>query len=82
MNDETKYLNAMFQAKVMLYKGLISDKEYQKIEINMAKKYHQNKTSLYRLNDLINNRFRAIYMIPNKEVQNGSWNNRKESNNA
>ena len=62
---------------VSMYKnGLISDKDYQKAESHLAKKYCIKKGSIYRSNDLINKPFRAIYMMQKKEVQNA-----RESNN-
>ncbi len=48
------YLNAMYQAKLMLKKDIITKKEYLKIEGIMAKKYEINPISLYRQNWLIN----------------------------
>jgi len=65
------YLNAMAQAKLMLKNGIITEKEYLKIEQKMAQKYSLNLLSLYRLNDLILFPFRVIYMIPKKEVNHG-----------
>ena len=65
--NEINYLNAITQAKQMLFKGIISWEEYLKIEDRMAKKYNLGKTSLYRTNDLINSSFRAITMIQKEE---------------
>lgn len=65
--NEINYLNAITQAKQMLFKGLISREDYFKIEDQMAKKYNLGKTSLYRANDLINSSFRVITMIQKEE---------------
>ena len=65
--NEINYLNAITQAKQMLFKGLISREDYFKIEDKMAKKYNLGKTSLYRANDLINSSFRVITMIQKEE---------------
>ena len=65
--NEINYLNAITQAKNMLFKGLISREDYFKIEDRMAKKYNLPKTSLYRANDLINSSFRVITMIRKEE---------------
>lgn len=62
------YLNAMHQAELMLKAKIISLKDYGKIEVKMAKKYNLNSLSLFRQNDLIKKKVRAIYMIPKKEV--------------
>lgn len=73
--NEIDYLNAMAQAKAMLKQGLINEKEYLKIEQEMAQKYTLNNLSLYRLNELLIFPFRAMYMIPNsKEVNHGENN--------
>lgn len=72
--NEFGYLNAMAQAKAMLKKGLINEKEYMKIEHRMAQKYSLNDLSLYRLNELLFFPFRAMYMIPKKEAKNGENN--------
>lgn len=60
----------MAQAKAMLRKELINEKEYMKIEQKMAQKYSLNDLSLYRLNELLFFPFRAMYMIPRKEAKN------------
>ena len=65
--NEINYLNAITQAKQMLFKGLISREDYFKIKDKMAKKYNLGKTSLYRANDLINSSFRVITMIQKEE---------------
>ena len=72
MNDnEIKYLNAMAQAKSMIKQGLITEKEFMKIEAKMAEKYSLNELSIYRVNDLIISNFRDIYMLETSEVQAG-----------
>jgi hypothetical protein len=56
----------------MKNKGILNDADFLKAESVLASKYCIKKDSLYRTNDLINNRFRVIYILPNKEVKNGS----------
>ena len=68
--NEIDYLNAIAQAKAMLKRRLINEKEYLKIEQRMAQKYSLNNLSLYRLNELLFFPFRAMYMIPRKETKN------------
>lgn len=69
MNDnEIKYLNAMAQARSMIKQGLITEKEFIKIESKMAEKYSLNELSIYRVNDLILSNFRDIYMLESSEV--------------
>ena len=66
-NNVISYLNAMHQAKLMFLQGIISYKDYMKVEDKMAKKYKLKKLSLYRQNDLIKSEIRAITMIPKQE---------------
>lgn len=66
--SEIKYLNAMAQAKSMIKQGLITEKEFIKIEGKMAEKYSLNELSIYRVNDLILSNFRDIYMLESSEV--------------
>ena len=64
MNENViNFISAVAMAKEMLNKGVISKKEYRKAETVLAKKYHINKSSLYRDNDLINKEVRAMNMI-------------------
>ncbi len=65
--NEINYLNVITQAKSMLSKGLITLDDYLKIEVKIAEKYKQGKTSLYRANDLINSSFRVTNMIQKEE---------------
>lgn len=51
--DKINYLNAITQAKIMLSKGLITIKDFLKIESKIAKKYGLKKTNLCRANELI-----------------------------
>lgn len=69
--NEIDYLNAIIQAKDMLFKKIINWDEYLKIEDRMAKKYNLPKTSIYRANDLINSSFRVITMIQKEEQKDG-----------
>ena len=70
------YFSSLSIFKSMYSLGLINSKEFQKAENYLAKKYCIKNGSIYRSNDLINNDFRAIYMMQKKEVQNA-----RESNN-
>lgn len=69
--NEINYLNAIIQAKNMLFKKIINWDEYLKIEDRMAEKYNLPKTSTYRANDLINSSFRVITMIQKEEQKDG-----------
>lgn len=73
-----QYYKSLIPIREMLKKGLLSDKDFQIAEDFLAKKYCIKKDSLYRANDLINNRFRAIYILPKKEDQNGSETDNKD----
>lgn len=74
MNRELfeSYLTSLLVFKKMMIKGILTRDEYIKTENLLAKKYCINKGNLYRQNDLILSDFRAIYVLDNKEVQNGN----------
>lgn len=74
MNRELfeSYLTSLLVFKNMMIKGILTSDEYIKAENLLAKKYCINKGNLYRQNDLILSDFRAIYVLDNKEVQNGN----------
>lgn len=74
MNRELfeSYLTSLLVFKNMMIKGILTKEEYIKAENLLAKKYCINKGNLYRQNDLILSDFRAIYVLDNKEVQNGN----------
>ena len=72
------YFSSLSIFKSMYSLGLINSKELQKAENYLAKKYCIKNGSIYRSNDLINNDFRAIYMMQNKEVLNARENNNKD----
>lgn len=55
------YLNSLNFFKKMLFCKVIDEKEYEKAEDLLAKKYCINKGNLYSQNELINKSFRAIY---------------------
>ena len=63
------YYSSLSIVKNMYIKGLINVKDYAKAENHLAKKYCIKNGSIYRSNDLINNRFRVINMMQKKEVQ-------------
>ena len=60
--------------KSLYEKGIINDKDFQIAEKHLAKKYCIKNSSIYRSNRLINNRFRGIYIMQKKEVQNAREN--------
>lgn len=74
MNRELfeSYLTSLLVFKNMMIKGILTKEEYIKAENILAKKYCINKGNLYRQNNLILSDFRAIYVLDNKEVQNGN----------
>ena len=43
-----QFLCSISVLKSMLKQGIITQREYQKCEVILAKKYHLNKSSLYR----------------------------------
>ena len=62
---------------VMEKRGILTHAEFLKAEGYLAKKYCIKKDSIYRQNDLINIEKRAIYIVPQEEVQNDTKNNNK-----
>lgn len=74
----TQYQLTMATAKKLHKLNIINDDDFSLIEEETAKKYCIKKDSLYRANDLINNRFRVIYILPKKEDQNGSETDNKD----
>ena len=67
-----QYYSSLVHIIAMKNKGILNDADYLKAESVLASKYCIKKDSLYRSNDLINNRFRVIYILPKKEGQNGT----------
>lgn len=67
-----KYFSSLIHFIALKNKGILNEDDFIKAENFLAKKYCINKDSLYRTNDLINNRFRVIYVLPKKEKQNGT----------
>lgn len=66
------YYTSVSVIKEMRTQGIINENEYYKMEKYLAKKYCIKNGSLYRLNDLIINDFRVIYVDTKKEVQYGT----------
>lgn len=54
--------------------GIITHRDFLKIEEYLAEKYYLKRHNIYRLNDLIKIEKRAIYMIPQKEANNDTKN--------
>lgn len=71
-----QYHNSLGTIIQMHKKALINDKDFKKAESYLVKKYCIKIDSLYRSNYLINNPFRAIYIVQKKEGHNGT----KDSN--
>ncbi len=67
-----KYFSSLTHFITLKNKGILNEVDFIKAENFLANKYCIKKDSLYRANDLINNRFRVIYILPKKEDQNGS----------
>ena len=72
-----QYMNSLAVIKSMHKFGIINDKDFKKAEKILAKKHCIKIGSIYRSNELINNQFRGIYIVPKKEEENA----REEGNN-
>ena len=72
------YYSSLVHLISLKNRGIINEADFQKAESVLASKYCIKKDSLYRANDLINNRFRVIYILPKKEDQNGSETDNKD----
>lgn len=66
------YYSSLVHLIALKNRGIINEADFQKAESVLASKYCIKKDSLYRSNDLINNRFRVIYILPKKEGNNGT----------
>lgn len=66
------YYSSLVHLIAMKNRRILNEADFQKAESVLASKYCIKKDSLYRSNDLINNRFRVIYILPKKEGQNGT----------
>lgn len=66
------YYSSLVHLIALKNRGIINEADFQKAESVLASKYCIKKDSLYRANDLINNRFRVIYILPKKEGNNGT----------
>lgn len=75
MTNLERYLLSMNLLHTLHKQGIISAADFTHAEQLFADKNCIKKGSIYRKNDLINSRFRAIYMLPKKqEVRNGNSN--------
>jgi len=72
------YYSSLVHLIAMKNKGILNEADFLKAESVLASKYCIKKDSLYRSNNLINNRFRVIYILPKKEDQNGSEKDNKD----
>lgn len=70
-----RYYSSLAPIQAMYDLGILNDSDFNKAEDFLAKKYCIKKSSIYRANRLINNPFRAMYVAPKKEVQNGTETN-------
>ena len=68
MDNLEQYLLSLNAIKKMKNSGILNESDYKKSETFLAKKYCIKNGSLFRENDLINSRFRAIYMTDKKGV--------------
>lgn len=71
MNEDRNilsYLNAVNLLKSWLAESLISDIDFIKMEEVAASKFCIKNINIYRLNNLINSPFRAIYVTTKKEA--------------
>lgn len=68
------YYMSIAPVLAMEQRGIITHRDFLKIEEFLAEKYYLKKHNIYRLNDLINIEKRAIYMIPQKEANNDTKN--------
>ena len=68
MTKLESYQMAMHQAKLMVQKGIINEKDFSTIERKMADKYCIKKGSIYRFNCLLLNPLRVIDMYDEREV--------------
>jgi len=65
--DWLHYTNIVLILKQWLKDGLISDKDYSKLEAETAKKFGIKNNGIYRSINLIYSPFRVIYMSDKKE---------------
>jgi hypothetical protein len=72
------YFSSLMHLIAMKNREILNEADFQKAESVLASKYCIKKDSLYRANDLINNRFRVIYILPKKEDHNGSETDNKD----
>ena len=73
-----QYYSSLVHLIAMKNQGILNDADFLKAESVLASKYCIKKDSLYRANDLINNRFRVIYILPKKEGKNGTETNNQD----
>lgn len=66
-NKVSDYMVAVFNAIKMFKKDIISYDELEKSELHFMSKYCIKPNSIYRLNDLINNHYRVMYIAERKE---------------
>ncbi len=62
-----KYIIAVNTIFSMYEKGIITEAELKKSEAYLAKKYCIKPNSIYRINDLINNKIRVINDVDRKD---------------
>lgn len=73
-----QYYSSLVHIIALKNKGILNDADFLKAESVLASKYCIKKDSLYRANDLINTRFRVIYILPKKEVRNATETNNQD----
>lgn len=70
MTNYELFLSSLKIIESIKIQGLINDSDFEKCEHKLREKYGIKKTSLFRSNHLINNPFRAMYIVAKKEDKN------------
>lgn len=67
LDEVNKYIIAVKSMLAMYEKGIINEYELRKSEAILAKKHRIKPNSIFRINDLINNRLRVINGVDGKD---------------
>lgn len=70
MNNRELYISSLRNIERMKKEGILNDKDFEKADSFLRKKYGIKTTSLFRSNHLINKPFRAMYIGDKKEDNN------------
>ena len=71
MTNYEQFLSSLKMIESMKSQGILNDSDFEKSEQKLREKYGIKKTSLFRSIHLINNPFRAMYIVAKKEENNG-----------